>query len=511
MDTNGDGIGDLKGIVQKIPYIADLGADTIWISPFFTSPMRDFGYDISDYRGVDPIFGTLDDFDDVVKSAHAHGLKVMIDQVWGHTSDLHPWFKESRKTKDNPKRDWYIWSNPKEDGFYPNNWISIFGGPAWTWDVARQQYYLHHFLASQPALNLRHPEVFDAVMHDALFWVERGVDGFRIDAVPHFLADPQLRDNPPAKRETDETFFQAETPRKMQENIYTQSHPDLFPWIEQSRAFFRSRGKNVIMLGEIMTAGLDLPSETVKGDNRMDTAYTSGLIGTGWTAAEIRNEMHNVQKAFDNPGKMCWAMGNHDVVRFWSRIKHQENAEELWRLIVAWYFCVEGYLCWYQGDELQLTETELELEQIQDPFGKTFWPDFKGRDGCRTPMPWEWNKPHGNFTTAKPWLPVPPEHLLHAADVQETQENSALNHTKLWMHLRKRNPALSNGKTVFHDEFHPSLIVFERQHDNQTVLCVFNFDHTESFALPKTGQSVLAQVHVEANQISPYGYYIAVL
>ena len=252
-DTNNDGIGDLQGIVQKLPYIADLGFQAIWISPFYPSPMKDFGYDISDFRGVDPIFGTRQDFDDVVKAAHKLNMKVLIDQVWGHTSNQHPWFLESRADQKNPKRDWFVWADPKEDGSFPNNWMSIFGGPAWSWSGPRKQYYLHHFLSSQPALNLHNPELFNALMEDSLFWLQHGVDGFRIDAVPHLMADEKLRDNPPlTKGRMNETFTVEDNPREMQENIYTQSRPELMPFIENARQFFDKRGhKDLLLLAEV--------------------------------------------------------------------------------------------------------------------------------------------------------------------------------------------------------------------------------------------------------------------
>lgn len=511
LDTNGDGIGDLQGIVKKIPYIADLGADTIWISPFFTSPMRDFGYDISDYRGVDPIFGTIADFDDVVKTAHRHGLKIMIDQVWGHVSDLHPWFRESRKDGDNPKRDWFVWSDPKEDGFFPNNWLSVFGGPAWSWNGARRQYYLHHFLSTQPALNLRNPDVFKAVMEDAWFWIERGVDGFRVDALPHFLADEAFRDNPPIRKAVDDTFTNATNPRKWQENIYTQSRPDLFPWIGQARAFFRSRGSEVTLLAEIMTKGMKLAGECVVGSDRMDTAYTGELIHTSWTAPEIRKILNDVNLYFDDPAKMCWSVGNHDVTRLATRLR--EKCDKPWHFIVAFYLSLEGYLCWYQGDELGQEEADIPFEQIKDPFGLNFWPEFKGRDGCRTPLPWAQGQHAAGFTTGTPWLPVPKADDARSVDAQEKQADSPLQFVRFWMNLRKQYPALGRGKTFAIDDLPSGMIGFERRFGNETVTCLFNFDDAETYPLPghfgqeMSGQ-ILYQKNVAGGQLQPHGVYI---
>lgn len=508
MDTNGDGIGDLKGIAEKIPYIADLGAEMVWISPFFTSPMRDFGYDVSDYRGVDPIFCTINDFDNVIKVAHEHGLKIMIDQVWGHCSDFHPWFQESRKDRKNDKHDWFIWADPKPDGFFPNNWLSIFGGPAWTWNGARRQYFLHHFLSTQPALNLRHPDVFKAMMEDSMFWIERGVDGFRVDAVPHFLADEKLRDNPPVGSGKDDSFTNATNPRKMQENIYTQSLPELMPWIEDVRAYFRKRGSEVIMLAEIMTKGMKLAGETVHGKDRMDTAYTGDLMHTDWSAKSVKKTLNDLYMYFDKPGKMCWSLGNHDISRFATRVQKQNNPDEFWRFVVAWFLCLEGYLCWYQGDELGLEDADIPFDQIQDPFGKTFWPDFKRRDGCRTPMPWHFDKPEAGFTTGKSWLPIPGSHQTQAVDVQEGDKTSKLEYVRSLMKLRRDNPALLNGEMRLL-ALEEGMVGFEREVEGQRVVCLFNFDEKKSYPIDCRAKKVLFQSNVVDGEIQPRGVYIA--
>jgi alpha-glucosidase len=481
LDTNGDGIGDLPGVIEKIPYIADLGADAIWVSPFFTSPMRDFGYDISDYRGVDPIFGTIHDFEQLVNVAHKNNIKVLIDQVWGHCSDQHPWFRESRLNRTNAKEDWFTWADPHEDGYYPNNWIGIFGGPTWTWNAARGQYYLHHFLSTQPALNLWNDEVFEAVVADALFWIDMGVDGFRVDAMPHFLSDRALRDNPPLPKGKERTSFTADTnPRNFQDNIYTECQPELIPLVERFRHTFQNRGRDILLLGEIMTGGLSYAAEFARGTKRMHTAYTGELISNDLTAPVIKSIITAVQKEFDDPAKMTWSLGNHDVMRLYSRLSNKKNPEASWRLLVAWYFSLEGSLCWYNGDELGLAEADIPLDQIQDPFGKAFWPDFKGRDGCRTPMPWKKDDKNAGFSSGdKAWLPVPVYHQELAVDTQLGQKESKLEFLKKCMTLR-RHPALAKGTLKLLENIDDDVVGFIREKDGQKLLCLFNFSEERS-------------------------------
>jgi len=512
-DSNGDGIGDLPGILKKIPYVAELGVDAIWISPFFSSPMRDFGYDISDYRGVAPQFGTVDDFVRIVTESHRYGLKVFIDQVWGHSSDQHPWFQESRSSRDNPKSDWYIWSDPKSDGYYPNNWLSIFGGPAWTWNSLRQQYYLHHFLSSQPAFNLRNKEAVAALLEDAWFWVERGVDGIRVDAIPHYLVDEKLRSNPPLKRGKESTSFTAAAnPRNLQDNKYTECLPDLLPWIEECRAFFVNRGKDVILLGEIMTGGIGYAGKCVKGRKRLQTAYTGELIGSDISSKRIMEILGEVNATFDHPSKMCWSLGNHDVSRLFSRIVSKaKDSEKRWRLLVSWYFTLEGNLCWYQGDELGLSEAEIPYELIQDPFGKAFWPEFKGRDGCRTPMPWNCGDERGGFTSStNPWLPIPKDHLECAVDSQNGE--AKLSYLRSLLHLRRHEVALRDGSLEICKGLPEEVVGYFRVAGKQKALCLFNFSEEKTVDLSFSIKEVIKSSDVTAGDmvsIGPNGFIIS--
>ena len=314
MDSNGDGIGDLPGITQRLDHIAELGVDAIWISPFFTSPQADFGYDIADYCDVDPIFGTLADFDALIERAHALGLKVLIDQVYSHTSDRHPWFQESRSSRDNPKADWYVWADPKPEGSPPSNWQSVFGGPAWRWDARRGQYYLHNFLNSQPQLNGHHSEVQDALLSVMRFWLERGVDGFRIDALNFLMHDPPLRDNPPAT-----AGGKRSRPYDFQRRIYNQSHADIPLFLERIRQL-TDRYDAVFTLAEVGGRNSDGEMKAfTQGNTRLNSAYGFDFLYAERLTADLL--IHILSKWPNDPavGWPSWAFENHDAPRALSR------------------------------------------------------------------------------------------------------------------------------------------------------------------------------------------------
>ena len=482
-DDNGDGIGDLRGITRRLPYIASLGVDAIWISPFFTSPMKDFGYDVSDYRDVDPMFGTLADFDTLVRSAHGQGLKVMIDLVLSHSSDQHPWFVESRADRDNLKADWYVWADAKPDGTPPNNWLSIFGGSAWTWDARRCQYYLHNFLVSQPDLNFHEPAVQEALLDVARFWLERGVDGFRLDTINFYTHDAELRDNPPLPPEDrNASIAPAVNPYNHQEHLYDKNRPETLGFLRKLRAVMSSF--NGALLGEVGDAqrGLEIMGEYTAGDDLAHMCYAFELLsGDQPEAVRVAEVMDHVARVAKD-GWACWAYSNHDVVRHATRWKLTEEAQ---KLFVSLLMCLRGSACIYQGEELGLTEAELSFEDLQDPYGIEFWPEFKGRDGCRTPMVWEASNSQGGFTTAvKPWLPVAPEHLRHAVAVAEDDSKAILHHYRHAIALRRMHPALAKGTM---DDVHAkgTALCFERQYAGERLLCVFNIGGTDqSITLP---------------------------
>ena len=388
-DSNGDGIGDLAGITARLDHVATLGADCIWLSPFFKSPMKDFGYDVSDYCDVDPMFGTLDDFRALVARAHALGLKVMIDQVLSHTSDQHPWFVESRASRSNPRADWFVWADAKPDGNPPNNWLSIFGGSAWQWDTRRRQYYLHNFLASQPDLNFHCPAVQDALLDSVKFWLDLGVDGYRLDTANFYVHDAQLRDNPPRGEPTGEDpAVTSVNPYAWQWHVHDKSQPENLRFLARLRALM-DQYPNTTMVGEIGDDdGLARVAEYTAGHDRLHMAYCFDLLGSQHSAPYI----HKVMERFDavvGTGWPCWALSNHDVIRWATRWGGAAPARGLLRLAPALQVSLRGSLSIYQGEELGLPEADIAFEDLQDPYGITMWPEFKGRDGCRTPMPWQ--------------------------------------------------------------------------------------------------------------------------
>ncbi|SEW13104.1 alpha-glucosidase [Aliiroseovarius sediminilitoris] len=482
-DDSGDGVGDLRGITRRLPYIASLGVDAIWISPFFTSPMKDFGYDVSDYRDVDPMFGTLSDFDTLVQTAHGLGLKIMIDLVLSHSSDQHPWFVESRADRDNDKANWYVWSDANPDGTPPTNWLSIFGGSAWTWDARRCQYYMHNFLVSQPDLNFHEPAVQEALLDVARFWLERGVDGFRLDTINFYTHDAKLRDNPPLPPEKrNASIAPAVNPYNHQEHLYDKNRPETLDFLRKLRAAMDPYGAAAV--GEVGDAqrGLEIMGEYTAGDDLVQMCYAFELLsGDRPDAASIADLMDHVARVAKD-GWACWAYSNHDVMRHASRWNLTEDAQKLFATLLM---CLRGSACIYQGEELGLTEAELSFDDLQDPYGVEFWPEFKGRDGCRTPMVWEASNSQGGFTTAvKPWLPVAPEHLRHAVAVAEQDETSLLHHYRHVIALRNAHPALAHGvmEALLIDG---SALSFLRRTEDQTLWCAFNLsDEDQAVTMP---------------------------
>lgn len=479
-DSNGDGIGDLPGISQKLDYLVSLNIDALWISPFFPSPMKDFGYDISDYYGVDPIFGTLEDFQTLLKNAHSYGLKVLIDQVWNHTSDQHPWFQESRSSRDNPKADWYVWVDPQPDGSPPNNWQATFGGSAWTWEEQREQYYLHNFLTSQPDLNWYNPEVIEAILKVARFWLDLGVDGFRLDVINFLTHDRLLRDNPvreqkrPAGADPHDPYFDYI-------NRYNICQPETLTLLEKIRAVM-DEYPGTTTLGEVSSAEDTIltSSEYVRGNHRLHMAYNSSLMSQEpLTCSRVREIISQVQAQVGD-GVICWTGGTHDFPRLKSRwreflIDDRFTQEAFDHLFVALLISLPGSCCLYQGEELGLTQAEIPYEKLQDPFGIAGYPQIKGRDGSRTPFPWQKNAPNAGFTEARdPWLPIPEEHLDRAIDQQETNPHSLLNKYRRLFRWRKQQPALLNGRMQLLETPDP-ILGLKRESSEQTLVILFNF------------------------------------
>ena len=479
-DANNDGIGDLPGITKKLDYIKSLHVDAIWLSPFFTSPMKDFGYDVSNYRDVDPIFGNLADFKVLLKSAHQRNIKVIIDQVLSHTSDQHPWFQQSRQNKHNSKADWYVWQDPRSDGTPPNNWQSVFGGSSWQWDSRRQQYYLHNFLVSQPDLNFHNPEVQQQMLDEMQFWLELGVDGFRLDTVNYYFHDEKLRNNPGLKQDKRRLF----NPYDFQCHLYDKNRPESVEFAKRMRDLVEQYD-NRMLVGEIGDKHAEkMMQDYTGGDDKLHTAYSFRLLNNEF-GAEYFAAVLAQQESLLNDGWPTWAFSNHDITRVASRWgEGYHNPKALTETLMALLFCLRGSVCLYQGEELGLPEAELEFEQLQDPWGIAFWPEFKGRDGCRTPMPWDKNQENAGFSEVAPWLPMAKSHYPLAVQQQDTDSHSSLNFVRDFLAFRKKQQALITGEIrhIFSSEH---FLRFERFNtDGKALSCWFWLsDEAKDFAL----------------------------
>jgi alpha-glucosidase len=513
-DSNGDGIGDLRGILMRLSHVAALGADAIWISPFFKSPMLDYGYDVSDYCDVDPMFGTLEDFDAVVVEAHRLGLKVMIDLVLSHTSIQHPWFKESRASRDNPKADWYVWADPRPDGTPPNNWLSIFGGSAWEWDTRREQYYLHNFLAEQPDLNFHNPEVQDALLDVTRFWLDRGVDGFRLDTINFYFHSQGLESNPALPAEArDNSIAPSVNPYNYQDHLYDKSRPENLQFLRRFRAVL-DEYPAAAAVGEVGDAqrGLEIVAAYTSGNTGVHMCYSFDFLSPQKiTAQRVRTVLETFdEKAAD--GWSCWAFSNHDVMRHSSRWAASEtNQTAFLKVVSALLVSLRGSLCIYQGEEVGLTEADLAFEDLHDPYGIRFWPEYKGRDGCRTPMVWDSGEPNAGFSVGKPWLPVPAEHITHAVNTQTGVEDSVLEHYRRILAFRAAHPSLSKGSIHFLDTT-GDVVAFSRRENGEHLLCVFNLGAgEETMPLGETmspvsvpGHGFTGRIEQGAIRLGPY-------
>jgi alpha-glucosidase len=482
-DSDDDGTGDLTGITRRLDYIAALGVDAIWISPFFKSPMRDFGYDVGDYRTVDPIFGTNADFNTLLLAAHERGLKIIIDMVLGHTSDQHRWFQESSQNRTNPKANWYVWSNPNPDGTPPNNWLSIFGGSAWQWDARRRQYYLHHYLRGQPNLNWHNQEVVDAMFSEVRFWLDAGVDGLRLDAITTLTHDPELRSNPPLNPDPADTLLLpiANNPFYWQQLIHTRDQERTLELLGELRALINQYDDRYL-IGEVADVEMiSVSAKYTRTGEHLHSCYNFELMQRTFTVASL-SEVIAKTEAVLLGGWTTWAMSNHDNLRVVTRagqtLESRGKERALAKMLLAALLSFRGGACIYQGEELGLTEAEIAFEDLQDPFGIEFWPDFKGRDGCRTPMPWSSALPNGGFSLAKPWLPVPREHLALAVEDQEKDPDSVLQMFKRFTAWRKQHLALITGDLAL-VQANESILAFERRGNGERILCLFNFSNRE--------------------------------
>lgn len=507
-DSNGDGIGDLAGITAHLDYVADLGVDAIWISPFFTSPQADFGYDVADYRDVDPIYGTLADFDALIARAHALGLRVLVDMVWSHTSDEHPWFVESRSSRDNPKADWYVWADAKPDGSPPNNWQSVFGGPAWTWDARRGQYYCHNFLAAQPQLHVHLPAVQDELLDTARFWLDRGVDGFRLDAINFAMHDPALTDNPPAP---DDGTIRTR-PFDFQLHTHNQSHAAIPAFLERVRALLDSYGDR-FTVAEVGGADSDREMKLFTAEKRrLNSAYGFDfLYAPALTPKVVADALANWPEG-ESIGWPSWAFENHDAPRAISRWVAPEHRDAFARLKMLLLASLRGNIFLYYGEELGLPQVDIAYDDLQDPEAIVNWPLTLSRDGARTPMPWDSSAPQLGFSTAaKTWLPLGPDHRAIAVSAQEADPQSLLAFTRAALKLRGSHAALLWGDMHL-VEAGEALLVFERRLDGERLRCAFNLGPTPLAHTPGNEWHIIASTGAYDNDaLGPYAGYVASL
>jgi alpha-glucosidase len=440
-DANGDGIGDLNGIRQRLGYVAALGVDAIWISPFFPSPMADFGYDVADYCDVDPRFGTLTDFDALMAEAKAFGLRVVLDLVPNHTSDQHPWFLQSRSSRDDPKRDWYLWRDPAQGGGPPNNWLSNFGGPAWTFDPVTGQYYAHTFLAEQPDLNWRHPQVRRAMFDVMRFWLRRGVAGFRVDAIYHLIKDEYFRDNPP-----NPAFVPGGDPAHRLLPKFTADLPEVQAIVMEMRRVldqFGSAESSRLLIGEVY-----LPVQNLMNYYGMDAAgvlrgaqlpFNFHLIGAKWQALAVDQLVREYEAALPPGAAPNWVLGNHDKSRIASRVGATGA-----RLAAMLLLTLRGTPTLYCGDELGMTDVPIPMNEVQDPFEKREPGRGLGRDPQGTPMLWRADECNAGFTTGHPWLRMGSDRAL-AADRQLADVRSILHLYRRLLALRRHSRSLREG------------------------------------------------------------------
>jgi len=480
-DADGDGVGDLKGVESKLDYIASLGVDALWLSPIHPSPNRDFGYDVADFEGVAPEFGGMAAFTRLLGKAHERGLKIILDEVLSHTSDQHPWFQESLASRDNAKADWYVWADPREDGTPPNNWLSVFGGPAWSYHPARRQYYFHKFLKQQPKVNLRNPQALEAALAVLELWLDRGVDGFRLDVANSFLHDAQLRDNPPVPMAERTARHWAHAPN-LQRRIRDSNLPENREVLDRIRALV-DRYDNRFVFGEFSEEP-DLLGEFAGAGHGLHTGYTFTFLED----RKFKPETFAKHYAFLNAIEGLWpcvTFSNHDVPRPVTRYgRTMDGDPALAKLVMSLALCLKGTVLLYQGEELGLPDGPIEREQIRDPVGELYFPFAKGRDPCRTPMPWQADAPNLGFTSGKPWLPVAPAHRALSADIQERDPGSALNFARRAVVERKKYPALALGDFVPLPS-HEQVLAFERHYNGERVVCVFNLSRTAaSYELP---------------------------
>ncbi|SKB45786.1 alpha-amylase family glycosyl hydrolase [Dyadobacter psychrophilus] len=473
-DSNGDGVGDLQGIIKRLDYLQWLGVDCVWLSPIFSSPMADFGYDISDYQGIHPLFGTMDDFDQLLDEVHNRGMKLLLDLVPNHTSDQHPWFLESKSSRDNPKRDWYIWHDGKKDGGLPNNWLSVFGGHAWEWDDTTQQYYYHAFLKEQPDLNWRNPEVQAAMMDVMRFWLDKGIDGFRVDVMWHMVKDAQLRDNPPFPGSTydaNDLIYDHYTP------VYSTDQPEVHDIVRMMRAVTDEYDERVL-IGEIYLPIHKLVTYYGQDNKGAHLPFNFQLLTLPWDAPQIAMAIDEYEGALPADGWPNWVLGNHDKPRISSRVGRAQA-----KVAALMLLTLRGTPTIYYGDEIGMRDVPIPMNEIVDPQGLNM-PDLNvSRDPARTPMQWS-SDINAGFSNHKPWLRLPFNSGRVNVDKQKEDEYSKLSFYRKLIQLRKKHAALNIGtyRPVYAD---PQLISYIRERGDEKFLIILNLSHRPAYFKPR--------------------------
>jgi alpha-glucosidase len=487
-DSNGDGVGDLQGIIYKLDYLNDgtaqsLGIDAIWISPFYPSPMADFGYDISDYCNVDPLFGDLSTFDRLVTEAHRRGIKVIIDYVPNHTSDQHPWFIESRSSRNNPKREWYIWRDARPDGSPPNNWGSLFGGPAWTWDQSTGQYYLHQFLKEQPELNWRNPNVRQAMLDVLHFWLRRGVDGFRMDVIAFLLKDPEFRDNPLNPNANPSLHHDDLYTRQL--HVYNEDLDEMSDVIREIRSVL-DQYEARIGIGEVWYE-LDrwVRYFGANGDG-LHMPFNFKLMQSQWSAAAVRDLVESLEGVLPAYGWPNYVLGNHDYSRLASRIG-QDQARVAAMLLLT----LRGTPTLYQGDELGLENGIIPADKIRDPAGIRLGVE-RTRDVARTPMQWDASL-HAGFSNSEPWLPVSEDYRTRNVAVQDDNPTSMLNLYRKLLWLRRQTPAFQTGSYRTVEQSNTNCFCYLRSQGAKEYLVTLNFTNKpQDLSLALSKRAIIA-------------------
>jgi alpha-glucosidase len=471
MDSNGDGIGDLAGIRSRLDYLQWLGVDAIWISPIYPSPMADFGYDISNYTDIDPIFGTLDDFDALLADAHRRDLKVLLDYVPNHTSDQHPWFLDARSSRNSAKRDWYIWRDPKPDNGPPNNWLSNFGGGAWAWEPATRQYYYHAFLKEQPDLNWRNPEVQDAMLKVLRFWLDRGVDGFRVDVMHHLVKDSEFRDNPP-----NPDWRPGMSPYRELLTTYTADLPEVQEIVANFRSVIEEYDDRMLV-GEIYLPVERLMAYYGATGKGAHLPFNFQLLRLPWNARDIAAAVERYEALLPAYAWPNWVLGNHDRSRIATRVGPAQA-----RVAAMLLLTLRGTPTMYYGDEIGMQDVPIPVDQVEDPFEKNVPGLGLGRDPERTPMQWSGDE-HAGFTKGDPWLPIANDYQTLNVARERDHPNSLLTLYHRLIELRRAEPALSVG------EFAPlpagdDLMAYVRKLNERRLLIVLNFSgRAQSFNL----------------------------